>query len=150
MNFDSLFMKFPLDWTEEMTLSLILFTAGLLCLIFAVLLAVYLLKSDRFTTQPKKEEKYPTYPETEGISEESRFGRFKSKIKSFFKKFKGIFSHSEDDYDYIEDIDSKSLTDLGAKSPESLFEDEPLPITEESHHEPSENEPSPSNEDDSS
>jgi hypothetical protein len=82
LNIISLCWDFPIEWNETLTLSLILFSAGLLCIISAILLAIYLLKSDRFTTPSPKE----TLPSPKRFKTESRFSHFKEKLRSFFKR----------------------------------------------------------------
>ncbi len=71
-----------MEWNETLTLSIILFSAGLLCIISAILLAIYLLRSDRFTSPSPKE----TLLSPKRIGTESRLSRFKNKLKSLFKR----------------------------------------------------------------
>lgn len=76
------FWDLSIEWNEKLTLGLILFSAGLLCIVSAILLAIYLLKSDRFMS-PSPKESRPPLKRTET---ESRLSRFKKKIKSLFKR----------------------------------------------------------------
>lgn len=75
-------LDFSIEWNETLTLSLILFSAGLLCIISAILLAIYLLKSDRFMTPSPKEALSPP----KRFKTESRLSRFKKKLRSLFKR----------------------------------------------------------------
>ena len=123
LHLDSFLLDFPLDWNEKMTLSIILFAAGLLCLITAILLGIYLIKSDRFTSQPSKEQ-YPSYTDFE---EESRLSRAKSKIGSFFGRIKGVFKRSKDEYELPEEETLKTTPD----EPAEPSEEEPTSSDEE-------------------
>jgi len=90
----SLYWDFPIEWNETLTLSLILFSTGLLCIISAILLAIYLLKSDRFTsTSPQKAQPFP-----KRIGTESRLSRFKKKLKSLFKRGETDLDLALDEY----------------------------------------------------
>ncbi|TFG04678.1 MAG: hypothetical protein EU536_04105 [Promethearchaeota archaeon] len=80
----------PFEWSERLTLFLILFSTGLLCVLCAVLLAIYLLKSDRFTSSTRKELHPEDYPSYADFDEESRISRFVGKIKSLFKRIKRV------------------------------------------------------------
>ncbi|MFX1296601.1 MAG: hypothetical protein ACFFD2_17310 [Promethearchaeota archaeon] len=122
-------LDLPLDWNEKMTLFLILFSAGVLCTVCAILLAVYLLKSDRFLSKSKKEEeKALSYPSFEELEEESRLSKTKSKIRAFFGRIKGVFKRSKDDSKFLE-IESMKVTD---DSPSELSEEEPSSPDEDS------------------
>jgi hypothetical protein len=83
--------ELSLDWNEKMTFFLILFSAGLLCITCAILLAIYLLRSDRFLDLPKEESAELSYPYLE---EESRLSKLKSKIIGFFKRTKNDFKET--------------------------------------------------------
>lgn len=87
--------QFSLDWNEKMTMFLILFSAGLICLVSAIFLAIYLLKSDRFLDKSKKEILPPSYPSFNLIEEESRLARIKTKIGAAFQKIKRFFKRSK-------------------------------------------------------
>ena len=101
---------FSIEWNETLTLSLILFSAGLLCIISAILIAIYLLKSDRFmTSSPKK-----ALPSPKRFKTESRLSRFKKKLSSLFKR-----------EDLKEDL---ALDDLKLKGPSEL---PPEPLKDE-------------------
>ena len=90
----SQFWDFPMEWNETLTLGLILFSAGLLCIISAILLAIYLLKSDQFTSpSPKEARPFPKKIETE-----SRLSRFKKKLKSIFKRGEPDLDIALDEY----------------------------------------------------
>ncbi len=106
-------LEFPLDWNDKMTLFLIIFSTGLLCLVCAILLAVYLLRSDKFLDKPKDDKKSMTYPSYKDFEEESRLSTTKSKIVSFFGRIKRLFSHHADgDNSEFRELDSiKSLED---------------------------------------
>ena len=122
-------LDFPLDWNEKVTFFLILFSAGLLCVLCALLLAVYLLKSDRFVDKPKEEAPL-TYPSFDEFEEESRLSRLKSKIASFFGGIKRRFKRSKEEPEFLESESLKTTEDFPSDSPEK----EP-----DSTEEPSEN-----------
>ena len=113
-----------LDWTDEFTLSLILFAAGLLCIVCAIFLAIYLLKSDRFSSKPKKESELPLYPSLKEIEGESRLSKLKSRIGSFFGRIKQAFKRSEDESEFYEEESSKSTSEFTYTPPEKLSEEE--------------------------
>ncbi|NVM52341.1 MAG: hypothetical protein HWN66_01475 [Candidatus Helarchaeota archaeon] len=114
-----------------MTLVLILFSAGLVCVVSAILLAIYLLRSDKFTTSPKEEAKIPPYPSFKELDEESRLSRLKSKIGSFFRSIKSVFKRSKDEIELPEDEPLKSTADI----PSELPEEESNSIDEDSNSE---------------
>ena len=111
-------LDFPLDAIDKMTLFLILFSAGLLCILCAILLAIYLLKSDRFTTPSQKETKITSYPAFKEYEEESRLSRLKNKIISLFRGIKGVFTRSEDDYELAEPKFLETTPDIPSDLPE--------------------------------
>lgn len=86
------FLNLALGWNETLTLSLILFSAGLICIIGAIFLAIYLLKSDRFT---KPSENKPLSSSKE-FKEASRSLLLKNKIQSFFKRKRSPLKSSKD------------------------------------------------------
>ena len=98
------FLNLALVWDETLTLSLILFSTGLICVITAILLAIYLLKSDRFTTPS---EKGPLLSHQK-LKKASHLLRLKKKMQSVFKRKKSPLKSSED---YDLDIKSKDLTE---------------------------------------
>jgi len=83
-----------MEWNDTLTLSIILFSAGLLCIISAILLAIYLLRSDRFTTPSPKE----TLPSPKRSGTESRLSRFKKKLRSLFKRGETDLDIALDEY----------------------------------------------------
>ena len=122
-------LDFPLDWNEKMTLFLILMSTGVLCMVCAILMAVYLLKSDRFLNKSKKEEeKALSYPSFEELEEESRLSKTKSKIRAFFGRIKGVFKRSKEDSEFLE-MESIKTTD---EFPHELSEEEPSSSDEDS------------------
>jgi hypothetical protein len=129
-----------LDWTDEFTLSLILFAAGLLCIVCAIFLAIYLLKSDRFSSKPKKESELPLYPSLKEIEGESRPSQLKSRISSFFGRVKRAFKRSDDDYELYEDESSKSSSKFTYSPPEKFSEEESFTPIHDVKEEPIENE----------
>ena len=93
-------LDLPIDWSDKLNLFLVLFSAGLLCVLCALLMAFYLLKSDRFTSKPEDKSKIRKYP---AFYKEPRLSRLKNKVKSFFGAIKGIFkrpANKFDDYSY--------------------------------------------------
>ncbi|MHA1649143.1 MAG: hypothetical protein ACTSYB_03025 [Candidatus Helarchaeota archaeon] len=91
-----------------MTMFLILFSAGLICLVSAIFLAIYLLKSDRFLDKSKKEVSSPSYPSYDLIEEESRLARIKTKIGAAFQKIKRIFKRSKESSNDLKSDSQKS------------------------------------------
>jgi hypothetical protein len=89
----------PIDWNDKMTLFLILFAAGLICVLCAVLLAVYLLKSDRFTSRKQKEPHFKSY---KGFDEESRLSRLAGKLSALFRKIKRVIKRSKPEFDDLD------------------------------------------------
>lgn len=113
-------LDLPLDWNEKLNFFLILFSAGLLCLLCAILLAYYLIKSDRFASTTKIKSKFSRHPSS---YRESRLSRIKNEVRSFFSAFMGIFKRSKvkfDDYSY-EDF---------KQTPETPPEEESVPPPE--------------------
>lgn len=108
----SILLDLPLTWDEKMTLILILFSAGLLCMVCAILLAIYLLKSDRFTNKPKPEKETVAFPSYEALEEESRLSRLKSKIGRFFRREEKIFNRSEEKLEIPKDESPKTAEDI--------------------------------------
>jgi len=94
-----------LDWNEQLTFSLILFSAGLICLFSAILLAIYLIKSHRFSTPSVKE----SLSSLKKDKELSRLSRLKNKIRSFFKRKKSPLQPSRS---YNLDIESNNIIEF--------------------------------------
>jgi hypothetical protein len=103
--------NFSIDWNETLTLSLILFSVGLLCIISAILLAIYLLKSDRFTT-PSLKEPLTSLKKRE---EASHLSRLKNRLKSLVRRKKSVLKPS---INYDLDIKLKDVTEIIPESPE--------------------------------
>jgi len=85
-------LDLPLDWSEKMTFFLILFSAGVLCVTCAILLAIYLLRSDRLLDISNKQPVTLSYPTDE---EESRLSRLKFKINSYLSWIKNKLKKSQ-------------------------------------------------------
>ncbi|MHA1129862.1 MAG: hypothetical protein ACTSQI_01155 [Candidatus Helarchaeota archaeon] len=75
-----------------MTFFLILFSAGVLCVTCAILLAIYLLRSDRLLDISNKQPVTLSYPTDE---EESRLSRLKFKINSYLSWIKNKLKKSQ-------------------------------------------------------
>jgi len=117
-------LDFPIDWSDKLNLFLVLFSAGLLCVLCAILMAFYLLKSDMFTSKPEVKSTIRKYP---AFYKEPRLSRLKNKVKSFFGAIKGVFKRSAnkfDDYSY-EDLKEppETLTTPPEEESESMKED---------------------------
>ncbi|MHA1264658.1 MAG: hypothetical protein ACTSRS_05405 [Candidatus Helarchaeota archaeon] len=107
-----------------MTLFIILFVAGLLCLLCAVLLAIYLLKSDRFTAPQHQGPDLSSYEKFEG--EESRLARILGKIIRFFKSIKRkITRKTKNNFEKDQKASTKALNALYAVSEPSIADQEP-------------------------
>ncbi len=127
--FWSNFLDAPADWNDKMTLFLILFSAGLICILCAILLAIYLLKGDKSPGIPQKERKLPSNLSFEDFEEESRLSRLIHVIGSSFKKLIRVFKRSEDEHTFPEPEILKTtpafLPELPEDDPKSLDENFP-------------------------
>ncbi len=108
----SILLDLPLTWDEKMTIILILFSAGLLCMVCAILLAIYLLKSDRFTNKSKPEKESLSFPSYEALEEESRLSRLKSKIGRLFRRNERTFKRSNEELEIPKDESSKTAENV--------------------------------------
>ncbi len=108
-------LDFPTDWNDKLNIFLILFSAGLLCVLCAILMAFYLMKSDRFTSKSSEKSKFSKYPP---LYKESRLSRIKFKFRSLFGAIKDFFTGSENEFDDYSYEDIKEPPETPPEPPE--------------------------------
>ena len=81
-------------------------------MVCAILLAIYLLKSDRFTNKSKPEKESLSLPSYEALEEESRLSRLKSKIGRLFRRKERTFKRSNEELELPKDESSKTAENV--------------------------------------